>query len=44
MYVLDMHERRGMGEVADGAAVETGGPTAEISACLHAAFNLSDGH
>lgn len=32
----------GLGEVADGAAVEAGGSTVEISGSLQAAFNPSD--
>lgn len=33
----------GWGEVAGGTGVETGGPTAEISGSLQAAFNLRGG-
>ena len=44
MYVGSRRVKEGgWGEVADGAAVETGGPTAEISGSLQAAFNLNDG-
>lgn len=38
-----MCRRKGWEEVADGAAVETGGPTADVSGSLQAAFNLSGG-